>query len=339
MRCRSLPARWGRPPFFVLRETPASLAREAGALIMTRNFFSGVTTFVVCLLLAAGSSETQAKVKSTELEPNTNWNVDFADERCRLTRTFGKGRDEHALIIEQRGPSSTFAMTVAGRLLGRFKNGSPSRLQFSADEKAYEVSGLKGEMPIFGPSAIFSSVVISTDLSARPAVEQASDISPKVTRGIPTLALEKPSRTDFIAIEQHGRRIVLKTGELASAFKVMNSCTESLVREWGFDIETQRSVVSGPTIPDVAKLAKNLAETYTGEALSRGEQGVMSLRLTVETDGSASECIVGNLTKNRSLKTQVCKFVRAIDLEPARGDDGNPMRSFYLTQIVYRMSN
>ena len=74
------------------------------------------------------------------------------------------------------------------------------------------------------------------------------------------------------------------------------------------------------------------------EALRKGESGIFRLRVIVEADGKISDCVINNATITESLESPACREMRGANFEPALDKDGNPMRSFYTTQIVYRIN-
>lgn len=48
------------------------------------------------------------------LKPTSNWQVDYAEDKCRLARKFGEGDTLTVVMFEQDGPSERFGMTFGG---------------------------------------------------------------------------------------------------------------------------------------------------------------------------------------------------------------------------------
>jgi len=85
-------------------------------------------------------------------------------------------------------------------------------------------------------------------------------------------------------------------------------------------------------------VVRRIQATYPLQALRRGESGIIRLRVTVEEDGSISDCILDKATIAESLDPPACREMRRAEFEPALDKGGNPMRSFYQTNIIYRVS-
>src|SRR2546423_1697268 len=72
-----------------------------------RKFVAGV---VAAPLLMAGAPQ------PVRLQPSSQWIVDYAENSCRLIRTFGEGEDKTVLLFESPSPGS-LDMLVVGKPL------------------------------------------------------------------------------------------------------------------------------------------------------------------------------------------------------------------------------
>src|SRR3546814_10235975 len=100
--------------------------------------FLAIAPLAVLACLAASPARA-ADDAPVVLEPSSQWNVDFAEDRCRLARTFGGEGNRHILLFEQGGPTAAFGLTVAGPQFERFKT---DRVALRSEEHTSELQSL-----------------------------------------------------------------------------------------------------------------------------------------------------------------------------------------------------
>ena len=62
----------------------------------------------------AGAAARADEQPVTVLKPASEWNLNYAEDRCRLGRLFGGETDETIFWIEQSAPSASFSWLIAG---------------------------------------------------------------------------------------------------------------------------------------------------------------------------------------------------------------------------------
>ena len=85
------------------------------------------------------------------------------------------------------------------------------------------------------------------------------------------------------------------------------------------------------------KIARRIQKKYTRSALNRGEQAILRMRVIVEADGTVSECEIYDATKTERIETNACEEMDRAEFDPALDANGNPMRSFYTSNIIYQI--
>lgn len=290
------------------------------------------------LVLAAGSISIAAPAMADDgtviLEPSSYWSVDFGEEKCRLARAFGEGEGRHLLFIEQGGPKSSFGFMAIGPAFERFKRPDRIEIQFGEFEPMTDHIPMLGETEGFGASLIYTNMVFERHTKAENAAEEAQ---PRKAP-LPRLDVETANRIDSISVSYGKRKVVFNTGDLSEAVTVMNECALNFVEAWGLDRGAHESMVQPPKWKNEQAVARRIQATYPSQALRRGESGIIRLRVTVEEDGSVSDCILNKATIADSLDSPACREMRKAQFEPALDENGEPMRSFYLTNIIYRVS-
>lgn len=263
------------------------------------------------------------------LEPASNWNIDFADNRCRLSRLFGSAEEPHLLFFEQAAPRSTFGVTLAGPALDRLKK--TRRLKFGMErDKPME------DLEIFSHGNVeqVGSAVIIGNHSIGERDERERGEQALASAGIDLAVAET---VDRIVLKKGKRVISFETGSMMPPFQALNVCTSDLLREWGLDPEQHKSYVP-PSWENSKKIVRRIQEAYPREALNSREQGIFRMRVIVEEDGSVSNCHLEKSTVTDKLESPACKEMRSAKFMPARDADGKPMRSFYATTITYALN-
>lgn len=283
-------------------------------------------------MLATPSAVAAKEAEVVTLEPSSNWHMDYAADKCRLGRTFGSGKNKHVLFFEQHGPGTNFGFTIAGPTFSKFKGRKETTVQFGDQADAQTATGFRGELGSFGPALIFSSIWL-TD----PGISATEgDISQKM--GVPSIDISDVGKRDNVAVAQGKQFVRLLTGELSKPLAALNTCSEDLVRAWGFDPEQQKRRAKGPVWTNVMNITKRIQQKYPADAVRAGEQGIFKMRVTIDANGKVGECVLLDATEQDKLKSPACKIVmRHAKFEPALDTEGEPMQSYYTASITYQV--
>jgi hypothetical protein len=280
-------------------------------------------------LLAADetAADLMQRKEVSVLEPLSIWNIDYGEQKCRLSRFFGPRETPHLLYIEQASPGAIFTLAVAGPEFAKIQRDRVLKLGIAEDQIAREVSALTAEFGKIGNGLI---------ITRKRLREPAPRVAGEVVWIAGQLDPKEGAAIKRIVFARNARAIVFETGELGGAAQAMNACTEDLLSEWGLD-PAQHKRFQPAKVLNQEEVAKRIFDTYPRKALLKDEEGDFSTRLIVEVDGTVSDCAVEGLTVNQALKPQLCQYLREARFEPARGADGQPIRSFYVLPISYRL--
>ncbi len=278
------------------------------------------------LALTVLAAAVPARAEPVVLQPIGQWTVDFADEKCRLYRTFGDAENRHLLAFQQYWPSHDVGLTVAGKAFARFASRARTDLRMFEAQEPVRDTPFAGTVDGFGSAVIYSGVRLdggkdADDDAEGPAVEQMDTGFGK--------------QVQFLELRQGSKQVRLQTGPMDAAFEVLNQCTMDLLRQWGLDPELHRSAQSGPKWLNQAALVRRIGANYPREAAAQGEQGIMRMRLIVAADGSVESCTMLKATNTVRLESSACEVMQRAQFEPARDAAGQPFRSFYATGITY----
>lgn len=272
----------------------------------------------------------------TVLTPSSNWVVDYADNKCRLARVFGEGSGRAILFFEQGSPGSSFGITAAGLNIKSFRNDRPTlvRVNEALDER--ETDPFKGSVDGVGQALIYSSLQFGYLVTGEKERDETENDAPQA--GLPSLDLENAAKADFIEFRQARNRIRFDTGNMRAPIAALDKCSADLVRAWGLDLDRHLTAMRMPVWTNRKEVARRIVAHYPGQALMRGTQGIISMRVMLDTEGMVTDCQLERTTKSESLESSACQEMKRARFDPALDREGKAMESFYATRIVYKIA-
>lgn len=278
--------------------------------------------------------EVMAQDEAIVLEPLTPWNIDFGETRCRLSRLFGTSESRHILFFDQTAPNEKFGLTFAGPEAERFSRSARIQIGMRRDApmRSMEMSG-RGDIEGIGAALIFTSIAADT------LAEETSDEDNEPSEGRDQLTfaginLDDAELIDRLVVARGKKVLSVETGNMKDPFQALNLCTRDFLPRWGLDPDKHESYTP-PNWTNVKLIAQRVQRSYPSSALRNGEDGIFRMRVIIEKDGSVSDCQIDNATVTEHLVSPACDEMRHADFEPARDKYGQPMRSFYATNITY----
>ena len=121
--------------------------------------------------------------------------------------------------------------------------------------------------------------------------------------------------------------------------KAMRSCTDDLLRHWGYDPAVQ-AALTHPASPIGDQGNWLRTADFPTNSVWKGESGLVRIRLDIEPDGSVSNCRVLYRTNPDSFADLTCKLMKErARFTPALDAAGRPVKSLYLTQIRWQSAH
>ena len=118
---------------------------------MLKKFFT-----VFALISIATSSQAQSAKGPLQLKQTSAWNVDYADDRCRLMRQFGEGDDKVFAIFDRYGPGERFRITIAGKPVKTAVENGEATIKFGPVEGEQKLAFYKGNLGEY-PALVFQA--------------------------------------------------------------------------------------------------------------------------------------------------------------------------------------
>jgi hypothetical protein len=274
------------------------------------------------------------------LPPSSKWVLDYAEENCRLARSFGTGDQQVNLVLDQFAPGDWFRVTLSGRplTLSNLKIPSKPLLRFGPNEKPSEADGfaaLIGKVPAF---------ITSSSLRLAPFTEAETKASENAFRSgqifdPETIGQAREAATKWIELTDLLRSadITLEVGPLDKAFEALRQCSWDTVRSWGLDVAQQKSLSRKPKAKRTA-VSWFSPDDYPSKMLDENKQAVVNFRVIVDEKGAPASCTIQRSTRPKDFDDLVCRLImKRAKFEPALDASGNPVRSFYTQRVTWRL--
>lgn len=298
----------------------------------------------VCTIAASGLflSPAIAKKDAPEpirLAPSSNWNVDFADDSCRLARLFGEGEEQALLYFERYEPGDRFFFVVAGSPMATMRNRTSAFLQFGSGMPEFETKLSRGSVGDFSPALLISRITFEglaykTDSAGKEVPEEtfradifAQEIDPEVEAKIDQITVRDSRKTT----------VIFETGSLGEPMKVLRSCTEDLLSHWGIDVEKHRNLRKN-VVPSGNPGSWVTNKDYPKDLLRKNVSGLVQFRLSIDAEGRPTDCHIQQSSRPQAFDKVVCEnLMKNGEFEPAETSSGEPIASYWRSAVRFEV--
>ena len=273
------------------------------------------------------------------LEPTSAWSINYADDFCRLSRTFGSGEQQTALVFDRLSPGDSFRLMLIGNATNAARHGGEAKIRFGTGFAQQDLQFLSGTWNDKFPTWIFNGSVRIRPRSDAEEALIAKEIGRAGMADISWIAPISEADEASVAEVQVGRPLrkplVLRTGSMKSAFAALRTCTDELLTHWGIDV-ARHKMRSQPARP-VGSPGRWLNNNdYPSEMKERLQNGLVHFRLTVGEDGKPLGCHIQQSTNPEGFDNTVCRaLMRRAEFEPARDKEGKPLVSYYINTVRF----
>lgn len=274
------------------------------------------------MTLSGVRAEESADQREIILNPDSNWNLEYAKDYCSLRRSFGTSSGRVLVEIREYGPGgdADFLAVFDGvdfnpaEAVVRF----PPHELASHPERGYIFETSEG-LPGFFTSTFFGPV---QDFEAQTEID-------------PSMVQAWASQTESIQIESRSRRsIIFETGSLHGVRSAMDECLISLVKYWGIDPETYADLIQNAR-PKHAK-AWSRRISYPKRALRNNTMGALRIRMMIDAEGKPKNCHIIGAEATEDLSQGLCdSLMKYAKFEPALDENGKPTDGFYIMSLSF----
>lgn len=267
------------------------------------------------------------------LKPRSAWHASYEDGVCRLARGFGTEGYSHTLIFEQSTPSALFSLTMTGPALSEMIASAEAYIEFGSSELGGSHAIVTDDNREFGHIVFVKDVAL--DSIEEPEIEKEEDFG-RTAQGT-AIDLTKAKAASGVLIRQGRSDLTFKTGPLAAPMGVLNDCTAHILSVWGLDPERHKGALRGVALLQPRQVSQRVLEKYPQRALQEGRQGVVGVTVLVDETGRPTECKITDDSGHPDLNNVACEGMMRARYSPAVDASGEPMPSYFVTQIEYRL--
>lgn len=292
---------------------------------------------IFVLLAALALPGTVAAKEPLRLKPSSKWNIHYADDSCRMARSFGEGDQKVVLMADRYEPGDSLRLIFVGKPAFTSLNEGTVRLRFGPVQAEQEVAFYPGRLDDKTASLIVRGDVRIAPYA--PEVTAAYEATLKAKRydfSWPHITAAQEEAVTFIEVTRSVRHpFVLETGSLGAPLAALRKCTDELLGHWGIDV-AKHAALSRPVKPksDPGNWVKS--RDYPAEMLMMGKRAIVHFRLNVDAAGKPVACHIQQSTRPKAFDDAVCKAImRNAEFEPALDADGSPIASYWLNSVNF----
>lgn len=302
-----------------------------------------IKAVIACAVLApllAGATQ------PVRLKPSSPWVLDYAENSCRLMRTFAEGDAKTTLLFESDAPGD-MEMLVIGKDLESYGDQVPARF-LPVPSKPFD-GGPAVSVERKLPAVLWPHVhLLPESTEARlEAKAKAARKRPRVRPPALDLAEEAAIRserqnfaskaTELEIRSRRSRPVILETGSLGEPVRLFSKCLRDSLRDWGVDPDLEDRIARPVWAPNPAQWFSS--SDYPSAMMAQGEQSEVSVRLLVDASGRVTKCTSLSHFKASEFNQIVCdKMMKRGKFEPAELADGTKVPSYYTNRVVFRMA-
>ncbi len=296
----------------------------------------------------ASLAASPAYAERVELEPASPWNVNYADSSCELRRVYEHDGKQAFLYLRQHAPATGFEL-IAGSSDFEFLH-HPTRIarRNSATQQAQvrvmwvpdsEATEIKSPLFLELGDGGRALATFGNLRPARPNDEQAeSSEDERPEWNVESQIAREREITGFELNGVFDKDLYFKTGSLYGPMEAMRDCTVELVGHWGLDVDVQRKLSRRAKPLDMKVWARALQRRYPVNMVREGRQAALVTFLSISAEGQVTNCRVLNEYNEPEFEEVACQGLEDYGrFEPALDENGDPVESFYITTVQYRI--
>lgn len=273
------------------------------------RFFAFLT--IVPAMIGASSVDAQTVAAANVLTPSSPWQVDYADNECRLLREFGRDGQRVALRLARASSLEDFDVVVAGPGVPDLPLRRATHIRLQPQGTEIESEGYSMQVP-----------------------DQPFHFIRLFDMDAPILAQFQPIQ--LLAISNGDFSVTLRLDNAVQALAALQTCQDDLLAGWGFDVVQYRALVRRPE-PRSSEATWVTADDYPTFALEAGQQGITTMLATIGTDGRVKACRIVRSSGIPDLDTAACRaFTRRAHFHPAIGADARPVEAPYVKRVRWQ---
>jgi hypothetical protein len=248
-----------------------------------------------------------------QLQPSSQWDLDYGENSCRLIRLMGEGKQQTKLVFESVGPGDLTMLAIGAPLYSpKFE---PAVTAKFVPAQSNELKGTSAVGASGHDAAAFWSNLGYTNTVDEDVIARSNAIQVNVEGGHP---------------------VVLATGDLGPAMQAFDKCTQDLLADFGLDPAVQAKIARPASAP-------GLEQWLEGEVFFSGSQqqeriSEASFRLLVDATGHVTKCVSVSRFNVPEFDVALCTAIeKGAPIQPAQLADGTKVPSYVVEHIDFEL--
>lgn len=289
---------------------------------------------VVAGCLAAAVAQPAAAKDALVLEPSSRWELDYAKDSCALRRMFGEGDQKAQLEMRRFQPGLGLQTSIVTNAMRMTKRDFRYRFDPQTEWRDAELANYA----YFAED--FEGVIFTPRWFDLPIGEKAKDEEIEQflkTADLQALEAAAGEQVQSITVSRAFKDdLVLRTGPLKAPLIAMNACIDELLNHWGIDVAAHKTLTRPATAKNADEMGRRIP--YPPKMLAKGLPGIVNVRLEVDAEGRVSGCHIQMELSDSAFEDSTCRTLqRALKFDPALDKDGNPISSYWINRVNFRM--
>lgn len=267
----------------------------------------------IAALIAAQFAFSPTMAQAQSLEPDGPWRVDYADNECRLTRSFGTGDGAIGLRIARGATLNKYDIIIAG-----------NKLPYGTAAREVKLTATPAN--------------ITSEVTANPYTMKDSKLRIWRWFDIEETFIDGLNDQQTLSFAGRGMDVRLRTPGLKKAIGALKTCHDDLLTNvFKLDIATLRTLSKHPEA--IGKPGTWITTNdYPRSAVNAGQTGTTQLAIQVGADGKPVACNILVSSGTEILDKTACNLVMVrANFSPALNQGGKPVPGIWLRSIRWTM--
>lgn len=296
-------------------------------------------TTLACASLIVATSLTPAVAQDAEPRVFTRtgqWQLEAADEECRIARVFTNGDHQIALALERNRADPLVRIVLVTDALSFYRTAEELGYTFQPAGEHRAARYITAEMA--GGQHYYN---LGNVLLAVPPAAGTPLPTPGTPQPVYDRVAEQAYAAGITAIEFNEgltQPVRLETGSLRAAITALQACQDDLLRSWGLDWEKHQTMTRRAA-PDGAASDWIPAATIGFGDFASLSAGRNPFRVMVSAEGQPTACsamwVSLDATKNERMCNAIMEHGRFL---PALDAAGQPMASYWIVDYLFGLA-
>jgi hypothetical protein len=291
----------------------------------------------VGLVLATSTTPVAAQDAAPRVFTRTGqWQLEAAEEECRIARVFTNGDQQIALALERNRADPLVRMVLVTNALSTYRRADELGYRFEPAGEQRSARYITAEMADGQTYYNLGNVL----LAAMPAPG-----TPPPAPGAPQPVYDRAAEQAFAAgitgIEFNQgltQPVRLETGSLRAAITALQACEDDLLRTWGLDWEKHQTMTRR-AVPDGRASDWIPAGTIGFGDFPSLSAGRNPFRVMVSAEGQPTDCKALWASLDASKNERVCNAIMEHGrFLPALDAAGQPMASYWIVDYLFGLA-